>query len=153
MKAVSGALGVSRTTAVRLLCAAVAILLYANTLTGELVFDDRAAIVENKDLLPSSPWSSLLWHDFWGDPLTHQRSHKSYRPLSSATFKLNYHIHQLNAAGYHVVNILLYGIVCYLYVQLCEIVFREKMWSTAFAGFLFAAHSVHTEVVCKSKPL
>ena len=134
--------------AVRLLCACVSVLLYLNTLHGDLVFDDQAAIVENKDLLPSSPWSNLLWHDFWGDPLTHNKSHKSYRPLSSATFKLNYHLHQLHVAGYHFVNILLNAIVCYLYIQLCEVIFLRRAWSTLIAGLLFASHPLHTEAVC-----
>ena len=91
---------------VSLLCASLSTLLefYLNTLSGEPVFnDDRAAIVENKYLRPSSPWTNLLWHDFWGDPLTHHKSHKSFRPLSSATFKVNYHLHQLSVAGYHLV--------------------------------------------------
>ena len=129
---------------VQLLCGALAILLYLNTLSGELVFDDRAAITENQDLRPSSPWSNLLWHDFWGDALTHHKSHKSYRPLSSASFKINYHFHQLEVTGYHVVNVILNGIVSYLYVQLCELLFGGKVWSTGLAGLLFTTHPIHT---------
>ena len=135
--------------AVRLLCASLSVLLYLNSLAGELVFDDRAAIVENKDLRPSSPWTNLLWHDFWGDELTHHKSHKSYRPLSSATFKLNYHFHQLDVFGYHVVNVLLSGLVCYLFTQVCELVFSgsKQTWGASLAGLLFTTHPVHTEAV------
>ena len=132
---------------VRMLCGAIAVLLYLNTLRGQLVFDDRAAIEENKDVLPSSPWSNLLWHDFWGGPLAHHKSHKSYRPLTSASFKLNYHLHQLNVAGYHLVNVILNGLVCYLFVQVCELVFRGRAWSSSLAGLLFACHPIHTEAV------
>ena len=133
--------------AVRLVCAGLSLLLYLNSLAGDLVFDDRAAIVENKDLFPSSPWSNLLWHDFWGDPLTNNKSHKSFRPLSSATFKLNYHLHGLSVTGYHLVNVLLNGLVTYLYVQFCELVFPRGVWSSLFAGLLFSAHPLHTEAV------
>ena len=113
---------------VGLFCASLSAFLYLNTLSGELVFDDRAAIVENKDLLPSSPWTNLLWHDCWGDPLTHHKSHKSFRPLFSATFKINYHLHQLNVAGYHLINVLLKR-CCVLSVcaALCAGVWRESL--------------------------
>lgn len=138
---------VCATIAVRVLCGVVAIVLYLNTLSGELVFDDRAAIVENKDVLPSSPWSNLLWHDFWGDDLSHYKSHKSFRPLSTASFKLNYHLHQLNVTGYHLVNVILNALVCYLFVQVCELVFHGGGWGPGLAGLLFASHPVHTEAV------
>ena len=62
---------------VGLFCASLSTLLefYLNTLSGELVFnDDRKAIVENEDLRPSSPWTNLLWHDFWGASDVSQKS-------------------------------------------------------------------------------
>ena len=46
---------------VGLFCASLSTILefYLNTLSGELVFnDDRADIVENKYLRPSSPWTN-----------------------------------------------------------------------------------------------
>ena len=132
---------------VGIFCGLLSILLYINTLSGELVFDDRAAIIENHDLLPSSPWTNLLWHDFWGDPLTHHRSHKSFRPISSASFKINYHLHQLKVTGYHVVNVVANAAVCYLYVQLCARVFGGKIWSSSVASLLFTTHPIHTEAV------
>ena len=135
---------------VGLFCASLSALLYLNTLSGELVFDDRAAIVENKDLQPSSPWTNLLWHDFWGDSLSHHKSHKSFRPLSSATFKINYHLHQFSVTGYHVINVLLNAGVCFLYVQLCARVFGGKIWSSSLAGLLFTTHPIHTEAVSYS---
>lgn len=128
-------------------CGILATLLYLNTLNGDMVFDDRAAIEENNDLRPTSKWSNLLWHDFWGDDLSHMKSHKSYRPLCSATFKLNFHLHELQPLGYHAVNIVLNAVVCYLYVQLCARVFNWALWPTVIAGILFTVHPIHTEAV------
>ena len=102
---------VSTMLVIGLFCASLSALLYLNTLSGELVFDDRASIVENKDLQPSSSWTNLLWHDFW----------------------INYHLHQLSVTGYHVINVLLNAGVCYLYVQLCARVFGGKIWSSSLA--------------------
>ena len=128
------------------LCAAVGFCLYLNSLQGELVFDDTAAITANDDLLPTTPWSNILWNDYWGTPMTSGRSHKSYRPLTVATFRLNYMLHELQPLGYHLVNVLLHSAVCYLYVLLCGVVFSE-VWPALIAGLLFAVHPIHTEAV------
>ena len=44
-------------------------LAYWPSLWAELVFDDRPAIIENRDLRKESSWSDLWWHDYWGTPL------------------------------------------------------------------------------------
>ena len=129
-----------------LLCAATALLLYLNTLDCNLVYDDEEAITWNRDLRHSTPWSLLFVHDFWGTPLASSLSHKSYRPLSVATFRLNYLWHGLSPIGYHVVNVVLHAVVCYLYVQLCALIFNS-VWPALLAGLLFAAHPIHTEAV------
>ena len=129
-----------------LLTALVGVGVYLNTLSHELVFDDIPAIQFNKDLRPQASWSSLLVHDYWGTPLKDPLSHKSYRPLCVATFRLNYLLHELEPMGYHLVNILLHGVVCYLYVQLCGLVLSE-VWPALIAGLLFAVHPIHTEAV------
>ena len=122
------------------------ILLYLNSLDCGLVYDDEDAISWNRDLRPSTPWSFLLVHDFWGTPLVSQLSHKSYRPLCVATFRLNYLWHGLAPMGYHVVNVGLHAVVCYLYVQLCVLIFKN-IWPALLAGLLFASHPIHTEAV------
>jgi len=63
--------------------------IYYNTLQAGFVYDDTRAILQNDDLLATSPLTNLLTNDFWGTPLSHTGSHKSYRPLCSLTFKLN----------------------------------------------------------------
>ena len=130
-----------------LLCAAVALAAYYNSLQCGLVFDDKSAIRENKDLRPElRSWWELLRHDFWGATLTHKESHKSYRPLTVATFRLNYMLHELQPLGYHLVNVLLHSAVCYLYVLLCGVVFSE-VWPALIAGLLFTVHPIHIEAV------
>ena len=127
-------------------CAVVALCCYANTLDCGLCYDDQPAIIDNGDLRQSSPWSNLLWNDFWGSPVRSNSSHKSYRPLCVATFRLNYLLHELQPMGYHLVNVLLHSAVCYLYVQLCGVLFSE-VWPALIAGLLFAVHPIHTEAV------
>ena len=126
--------------------AAAAILLHLNTLSCDFCFDDWSAVLENGDLRPATPWTDLLWDDFWGTPMHIEGSHKSYRPLCVATFRLNYLWHGLAPMGYHVVNVGLHAVVCYLYVQLCVLIFKN-VWPALLAGLLFAAHPIHTEAV------
>ena len=129
-----------------LICSAIAALLHLNTLDCGFCFDDESAIIENSDLQPDTSWTKLLQNDFWGAPMSDSTSHKSYRPLTVATFRLNYMLHELQPLGYHLVNVLLHSAVCYLYVLLCGVVFSE-VWPALIAGLLFAVHPIHTEAV------
>ena len=68
----------------------------------------------------------MLTNDFWGTPLSHSGSHKSYRPLCSLTFKLNTIWSGLNPYGFHLVNILLHCIATYLFTQLAKSQFSKS---------------------------
>ena len=128
------------------LSAAIGFLLFCNSLNLFFCLDDNAAITNNPDLLQNASWLNLLKNDFWGQLISDKGSHKSYRPLTVATFRLNYMLHELHPLGYHLVNVLLHSAVCYLYVLLCGVVFRE-VWPALIAGLLFAVHPIHTEAV------
>ena len=133
--------------AVAIFCAGVAVVIYWNTLQCGICYDDEPAIKKNKDLRPEqTSWLDLFKHDFWGADITSSTSHKSYRPLTVATFRLNYMLHELEPLGYHLVNVLLHSAVVYLYVLLCGVVFSE-VWPALIAGLLFAVHPIHTEAV------
>ena len=67
--------------------AALAAGVYWNSVGGQFVHDDIVAIVKNDDIRPTTPLVDILRHDFWGHPISDERSHKSYRPLCVATFR------------------------------------------------------------------
>lgn len=132
------------------LCSILAASLYLNTLDCGLCFDDVSAITNNQDLRPETPWINLLWNDFWGTPMDKEGSHKSYRPLTVLTFRINYLLNGTNPFEYHAVNAILHGIVCFYFVWLCtNIVFRGKQcqYQSWISGLCFAVHPVHTEAV------
>ena len=81
-----------------------------------VIFLSRRAILQNDDLRPSAPLSNLLVNDFWGTPLSHSGSHKSFRPLTTATFRLNYAISWGNPRSYHLLNVILHALATYLFV-------------------------------------
>lgn len=43
---------------------------YWNSLFCGFVFDDVSAILDNKDLHPSTPLKHLFLNDFWGTPMS-----------------------------------------------------------------------------------
>jgi len=119
-------------------------------LGGGLLYDDRALVVENQDLRPSSAWSALITHDFWGTPLDDPRSHTSWRPVTVATLKLNFHVHELAPLGYHAVNLALHGCVCAMVVLVAHRcgIGGQRWQPSALCGLLFAVHPVHGACTC-----
>lgn len=77
--------------------------------------------------------------------LLQERSHKSYRPLTVLTFRLNYLFSELSAASYHLLNVVLHAVVCVLFLRVCRL-FLDKT-SSLVAALLFAVHPIHTEAV------
>ncbi|KAA0190184.1 hypothetical protein HAZT_HAZT005264 [Hyalella azteca] len=106
------------------------------------------AIKTNPDVLPSSPILQLFLNDFWGTPLTHSGSHKSYRPLTVLSFRLNYLLGGFEPLTYHATNVLLHVLATFLFATLTKAIAppQARVFGAA-APLLFAAHPVHTEAV------
>ena len=130
------------TSGLFLLC----IFTYWNSLGCELVFDDITAIVENKDLRGHTPWRNLFANDFWGTPMSKEQSHKSYRPLTVITFRWNYFWGQTGPLGYHLVNVVLHGVVTLLFFKTCRQVVGLPAGLGLVASLLFALHPVSNGV-------
>jgi len=132
--------------AVAVFCCAVSVLVFSNTWQGDFVYDDRRAIVKNEDLRSTTAWSDLWTHDFWGTPLDHSGSHKSWRPLCVLSFRINYYLTGLNASSYHSVNIALHGLVTLMLTQFMRPMIRQR-WIRCATGLAFAVHPIHCEAV------
>ncbi|XP_051787402.1 LOW QUALITY PROTEIN: protein O-mannosyl-transferase TMTC3 [Erpetoichthys calabaricus] len=128
-----------------ILIVGVVVVCYWNSLFCGFVFDDVSAILDNKDLRPSTPFKNLFFNDFWGTPMSEERSHKSYRPLTVLTFRINYMFSELSAMSYHLLNLFLHAVVCLIFLRVCKLFLDKK--SSLVAALLFAVHPVHTEAV------
>uniref|UniRef100_A0A8C4Q937 Uncharacterized protein n=1 Tax=Eptatretus burgeri TaxID=7764 RepID=A0A8C4Q937_EPTBU len=84
-------------------------------------------------------------HDSPTTEVGQERSHKSYRPLTVLTFRLNYFFSELNPAPYHLANCVLHWLVCLLYLATCYRLVPTH--AARFAAALFAVHPIHTEAV------
>ncbi|KAB7497061.1 Transmembrane and TPR repeat-containing protein 4 [Armadillidium nasatum] len=124
-----------------------AALCFYNSLNGDFVFDDSEAIVNNNDIRSDTPISSLFRNDFWGTRLTHPSSHKSYRPLTVFSFRLNYLIGGLKPFNYHVCNLILHCVVSVMSLQIFSVVYGNAPRAALLSSVLFATHPVHTEAV------
>lgn len=88
----------------------------------------------------------MFTNDFWGSPLSHPESHKSYRPLTILTFRLNRILHDLSPWGYHLFNVLAHTAVCILFTYF-SILFLASTSTGLLAGLIFTLHPIHTEAV------
>ncbi|KAK2573721.1 Protein O-mannosyl-transferase TMTC4 [Acropora cervicornis] len=135
----------------------VSIICYWDSCKGGFVFDDSEAIVSNKDLRDEIPLGKLFVHDFWGENLSSNASHKSYRPLTILTFRFNYWLAGgLNPWGFHLFNVILNAVVSILSLKFFLVLISntnndKNKFSTPkaslFCALLFAVHPIHTESV------
>ena len=74
-----------------------------------------------------------------------EHSHKSYRPLTTLTFRANYLLDGLRPFGYHVVNVALHAAVSVLFMRVCLMLVSTR--TARVAALLFAVHPIHSEAV------
>ncbi|XP_066930316.1 protein O-mannosyl-transferase TMTC1-like [Clytia hemisphaerica] len=132
---------------ITLLITLVCFICFYNSLENGFVHDDIFAIVNNKDILPNTSVWNIFYNDFWGRTLIDSKSHKSFRPLCTLTFRFDYMVFGLNPFGYHLVNVLLHILVCNVLFQVLRdiVLFDTKL--SLMATILFATHPVHVEAV------
>ncbi|XP_017472263.1 PREDICTED: transmembrane and TPR repeat-containing protein CG5038 isoform X1 [Rhagoletis zephyria] len=125
---------------------------YYHALNGSFVFDDTVAIVKNADVSTRhTNWTALLRNDFWGTPLVSVDSHKSYRPLTTLLFHLEYGRLGLRAKHMKIINLALHCVNTMLVWWLLRefrFEFTNHTQVATMAAALFAIHPVHTEAVC-----
>ena len=128
--------------------AAIAMAQYANSVHNDLVFDDHLAIRNNPMVDPTkSTLLEMLSHDFWGKLLTAKDSHKSWRPLTTFSFRQNVAASGgFSAFDMHMTNNVLHAGVSALVAHVGYELFRCRLTAT-LSGALFALHPVHVESV------
>ncbi|MEM6297797.1 MAG: tetratricopeptide repeat protein [Bacteroidota bacterium] len=137
---------------------AVAILLYANTLSHDYVLDDRMVFTENEYALRGLEGiDNILIHDSYnGFVQQHQeiRAGGQYRPFSIITFAIEYEFFGVNPTISHGINVLIYAFTCLLLLFSLRKMFRKHKLTPFLQGIMpflatliFVVHPIHTEVV------
>lgn len=130
-----------------ILLALIAFVVFANSLSGDFVYDDNRQILRNPLIQDSTLYGKALTSDVWafkGDGSVAASNY--YRPTFVAWLILNFKLFGINPFGWHLTNVLLHIAVCLL----AFLLLRRWNFSTvaAFAvSLIFAVHPVHVESV------
>lgn len=127
--------------------AAVAFAIFANSLTGEFVYDDVRQIIRNPLIQDNNLIGKALSSDVWafkGDG-TYTASNY-WRPTFTAFNILSFRLFGVEPFGWHFLNLLLHAGVCVLVFLLL------RRWNLSanlsfVIALIFAAHPVHVESV------
>jgi protein O-mannosyl-transferase len=116
---------------------------YANGLTGDFTYDDKAIVRDNARLRSPAKVSELFTTSYFGGP---RGQGTAYRPILLLSFAVQWWIHGGNAFGFHIVNVALHVLVTLLLLRaLSRLEIRSAV---AFgAALVFAVHPIHVEAV------
>lgn len=136
-------------------------ILYGSTATFDYVLDDKIVLTENafvnqgfdgvKDIFQTESFTGFLGQQ--QDLVVGAR----YRPLSIATFAVEYEIWGQDPALSHLINVLLYALCGLIMFRAIYLLVPNKKDAPWFRGVSFAAallfilHPVHSEVVANIK--
>ena len=125
------------------LAGAAAVLLSANSVLNDFAFDDVPVIVENTAIQDLGTLPEALVSPYW--PNEYGRLLGLWRPVATALYGMQWAVWGENPAMFHLVNVLLHGVVTALVVLVLA---ELAPLALAFVGgLLFAVHPVHVEAV------
>jgi hypothetical protein len=122
--------------------------LYVNTLGHDFTVDDESAILGYKAIRDhDGPLAPIFTHDFWGTPMDSKDSHKSFRPVTTLSFRLSHYLYQWSLEYWHAENIILHSAVSVSFFAVVHVVSDGDLVLSFMASLLFAAHPIHVEAV------
>jgi protein O-mannosyl-transferase len=124
------------------LLVAACVLSYANGLTGNFTYDDKAIVRDNPRIKTIAALPQIFTTHYFGGGLGMATS---YRPIDLLSFAVNYFIHGKFTFGYHAVNLALHTANTVLLFLLLRRRFDETV--AGVAALFFAVASVHVEAV------
>ncbi|MFM9052481.1 MAG: tetratricopeptide repeat protein [Bacteroidota bacterium] len=130
--------------------AALGMTVYSNTIGHQFVLDDWGLIPENKSTRKGFEGIGEIFSTSYRTGMD-VADNTLYRPLSKATFAVEWAIFPNNPMPGHLTNILLYGLTCFLLFILLNRLFKDRVLEAFLAAMLFAVHPIHTEVVANIK--
>jgi len=135
------------------LLALFAFLLYSNTFGFDYVLDDPLVITLNQYVQAGfGGLYDIFTHSYRAGSSVATDSEYLYRPLSVASFAIEWAIAPNSPGFYHFMNVLWYACTIGLvFLCLSKIMPNRPLVLFALATALFAAHPLHTEVVANIK--
>jgi len=132
-----------------LIVAAVAFLLYANTLNHKYALDDYSLIIENTVTLKGIKAIPEIFSTGYRSGYN-SIDVQLYRPLSKAMFAVEWQLAPNKPELSHWINVILFSLTCFVLFNMLFLYLKSPL--IAFiASLLFAAHPLHTEIVANIK--
>ncbi|MCX5886499.1 MAG: tetratricopeptide repeat protein [Proteobacteria bacterium] len=118
---------------------------YANSLKGEFIWDDKELIVDNAYIKNWDHLSTNLTRDFF-----YRSQDKGkvgyYRPVITLSYMINYAQFGLKPLGYHLTNVFFHTLTA-LVIYSLTFSLSGSLICSLLASLLFAVHPIHTESV------
>ncbi|PKP20308.1 MAG: hypothetical protein CVU05_09420 [Bacteroidetes bacterium HGW-Bacteroidetes-21] len=129
---------------------ALSLLLYGNSIRNGYALDDEF-VVRNNTLVQQG--AAGIPEIFTSPYYASKEWSFGYRPLTKATYALEYELYGENLFMHHLINVLLYIICACLIFYVFSVFFDGKIsaYFWMLVTLLFIAHPVHTEVVASLK--
>ena len=134
-------------TVIFLILAVAGFIVYSNTIHAVFHFDDVSSILTQPRITTFSTFAN-----------PHYWFNINNRPVAELSFALNYHFGQMNAHGYHIVNIIIHilngWLVFLLMLKLLsfqhlidEKIYVNRRIIALFVALIFVVHPIQTEAV------
>lgn len=125
------------------LIACAGILVYANSLQGQFLWDDETLIQYNPYIKDWSHLPKILTSRLGS---VAKEAGAFYRPVQTVTYLVDYSFWKLNVFGFHTVNMVWHILAAFSVFGLIQILFRDGKLSL-LTTLLFVTHPLHTEAV------
>jgi len=130
---------------------ALGVICHLGGLFNDFTYDDCAMVRDNPRIRSLTAFREIWLTDWWSEqsddqPYLDPTRDRLYRPLTLFSFALNYALHENRPFGYHLVNLVLHALACWLVWRFARRLFDDELIAGT-AALLFAVHPVHTEAV------
>lgn len=117
---------------------------YFNSLSNNFVLDDKDLIIENAYIKNPKLLPNIFISDIYR--FSSEKQSNYYRPMQNLTYALDYSIWKLKPFGYHLTNIILHSINCYLIYVFIVMLFTSQRLAF-LASVLYSVSPIHTSIV------
>ena len=116
---------------------------YANSLSGEFIWDDNTLVKNNLYIRSWTNIAKIFTEDVGAGA---EKSYRFWRPMQMLTYMLDYSFWELNPLGYHLTNIVLHILAALTLFWLINLLYDNRHLAL-ITGLFFTVHPIHTEAV------
>lgn len=121
------------------ICFGLVFLIYGRSILGDFVFDDRNIVERQAWLSNINLLDKILVLPYWS------QADGAYRPVTLASYTLNFLLLGSDPAGFHFVNLFLYALTGFLIYLFVDRLFKKNLLAY-LSGIIFLILPIHTEV-------